>query len=387
MPVHARVFSTDHATSSLYGLMHWQVTPTCYSSPFFSFSRVDDSSFSCPLPSAVVSEHPFSSNSTKPTAARWRLYNLVEAAEAPYGCRRPSSCHLTAHINARHATHHLSRSRIASAITSVSLLLFPRSSLLWRDETGRLVVSFLKRSRLARWNTPRGSNLRVNIGRQDTLAATSYRPDSVNSSNECQSLTTGFLHRRCGTRRRYRLSPFGRRQNARKGEAKRKKRDGGEKQEKGCKREGKREWLVSLLSLHTRSRSSDDGPRLLAPALPSVYCCRWITGLCCSFACRGERGSWLPLFSPITSYHRHRRRRFFVSAPFSPGAISSARLYPSYSSLSPRTLRVVCAHFRTGTRLFFSPACFFFFLPRLCDTWSKAFQPSRMEALFSLLSI
>lgn len=127
-----------------------------------------------------------------------------------------------------------------------------------------------------------------------------------------------------------------------------------------------------MLSLHTRSRSSDDGPRLLITTLPSVYCCRRITRLCCSFACRGKRSSRLPLFSPITSYYRHRRRRFSVSTPFGPGATSSARLHPTCSSPRAPSCRLRALQHRLASlspwrTLFF----LLFLLPRLRDACRK----------------
>lgn len=132
MPVHARVHQY-HATPPVYladaaytvytGIVT-RVTPTCY----FSLSSSSPSRDVLPLPSELPFDPSFSST-TQPAAARRRLCNLPAATTAaiPHGYRRPSSCHLTAHINARHASHHLPRSRTASAeaTTSVALLVLP----------------------------------------------------------------------------------------------------------------------------------------------------------------------------------------------------------------------------------------------------------------------
>lgn len=141
--------------------------------------------------------------------------------------------------------------------------------------------------------------------------------------------------------------------------------DGGET--RPGEREKGRGTGAALPSSHTRSRSSDDRPRLLAPTLPPSAAVRPLppTSLSLMPLAR-ERGRSL---SPDRR-HRRRRRRHALPSPF--GAIPSAHLHPPFYSPPCLPPPATCAHFRTGSSVSLSLSL----LRPFAGVYSSFFPPS-----------
>lgn len=169
--------------------------------------------------------------------------------------------------------------------------------------------------------------------------------------------------------------------DARKREAKRKKRDVGETEERQRRDLGEREkggeGLAPLLSSHTRSRSSDDRPRLLAPTLPSSATVRPLppTSLSPMPLARplGERSRSSPP-RPRPACRRRRRRRALPS-PFGTGAISSNLVRSSTSSASALPRVTSPRHLRTFPHRLVVLSLFFFLFHRRGRPFFPLFPP------------